>query len=120
GDIARVADTAIGDQRHVGALQRGGDAGDGGDLRHADAGDGAGGADRAGADADLAAVGAGRDQRVGGGAGGDVAADHVDVRVVFLDPLDALEHVAAVGVGGVHHQHVDAGFGQGGDAVIGV
>ena len=54
---------------------------DRGDLRHADPGDDAGRADRAGPDADLDAVRAGVDQRLGAGAGGDVAADDVDVRV---------------------------------------
>ena len=60
------------------ALQRGGDVVDRRDLRHADAGDDARGADRAGTDADLHGVGAGLDQRQRGLAGGDVAADHVD------------------------------------------
>ena len=46
---------------------------DGGDLRHADAGNDTGGADGAGADADLDAVRAGLDQGLGGFGGGDVA-----------------------------------------------
>src|SRR5581483_8964309 len=58
GDVAGVAHAAIGDERHASALERLGDVLDGGDLRYADAGDDARGADRARADADLDAVGA--------------------------------------------------------------
>ena len=61
-------------------LQRFRDVLDGGDLRHADTGDDAGGADRTGADADLDRVGAVIDQRAGGIRRGDVAADHLDLR----------------------------------------
>ena len=50
---------------------------DGGDLRHADAGDDAGGADGAGTDADLDGVGAGVDEVAGAFGGGDVAGDDV-------------------------------------------
>src|SRR5882672_3568542 len=57
-DIARIADAAIGDERHARARQRFGDVLDSGDLRHADAGDDARGADRPRPDADLDAVGA--------------------------------------------------------------
>ena len=51
---------------------------DGGHLGHADTGDDAGGADGAGADADLDGVGTGVDERLRARAGGDVAADDVD------------------------------------------
>jgi hypothetical protein len=44
------------------------------------------------------------------GGGGDVAADHVDLREVLLDPGDAVEHALAVPVRGVDDQHVDAGL----------
>ena len=54
---------------------------DGGDLRHADAGHHAGGADGAGADADLDAVGAGLDEGVGAVGGGDVAGDELHVGI---------------------------------------
>ena len=59
--------------------------GDGGDLRHARAGDHAGGADGAGADADLDGVGAGVDQGHGAVVGGDVAGEQVDVGKALLD-----------------------------------
>jgi hypothetical protein len=60
-DVAGVADAAVGDQRDA-VLQRLGHHVDGGDLRHADAGDDARGADRARADADLDRVRAGFQQ----------------------------------------------------------
>ena len=53
---------------------------DRGELRHADAGDDARGADRARADADLDRVGAGIDQRLGALGGGDVAGDDLHAR----------------------------------------
>ena len=83
---------------------------DGGDLRHADAGDDAGGADRARADADLDGVGAGVDERLRALAGRDVAADDVDVRErrVGLEPADDVEHARGVAVRGVDDEHVDA------------
>ena len=58
-------------------VARGGRGGfdDRGELRHADAGDDARGADRAGADADLDRVGAGVDQRPRAVVGGDIAGD---------------------------------------------
>jgi hypothetical protein len=60
-------------------LQRRGHVVDGHDLRHAHARHDAGGADGARADADLDGVRAGLDQRQRRRAGGDVAADHVDL-----------------------------------------
>jgi len=82
-------------------------------------GDDARGADRARTDADLDAVSAGIDQRAGSVGGGDVAADHVDVREGALDPADAFEHALRVAVRGVDDDDVNAGFGQRGGAVFG-
>src|SRR5471032_37928 len=117
-DVARVADAAVGDARHAGAFERLGDVGDRGDLRHADAGDDAGGADRARTDADLDRVRAVFDQRLGGGRRGDVAADHVDLRELGLDPFHAVEDALRMAVGRVDHQHVDAGGDQQLDAFL--
>jgi hypothetical protein len=119
GDVAGIADAAVGDQRHARALQRSGHAVDRHDLRHADTGDDARGADRAWANADLDAVGAAFHQRQCRRAGGDVAADHVHTGVVLLDPTHALDHAGAVAVGGVDHQHVDAGARQQFDTLFG-
>ena len=112
GDIAGVADAAIGDHRHVGRGQRGRHVVDRGDLRHADTGDDARGADRTGADADLDAVGTRVDQCAGRIGRGDVAADHVQMRKGALDPAYAVEHALRMAVRGIDDDHVHAGFGQ--------
>src|SRR3989344_2482097 len=118
GDVAGIADPAAGDDLHVRALERLGGIGDGRQLRHADAGDHARGADRPGADAALEGIGAGVLERPGRVAGGDVAADDLHERVQPLDPLDALEHALRVSVGGVDHDHVDLGRHQLFDALF--
>ncbi len=55
------------------------DIGDGADLRHADTGDDARGADGARADADLHRIRAGLHQIARGFGGDDVAADHLQL-----------------------------------------
>ena len=70
---------------------------DGGELRHADAGDDARGADRARPDADLDRVGAGIDQRLGAFARRDVAGDDCTALDSFLTRVDALQHAARNG-----------------------
>ena len=70
---------------------------DRGELRHADAGDDAGGADRARADADLDRVRAGIDQRLR--AVGVATLPAIDLRGVGqpLDALDGVQHAARSG-----------------------
>jgi hypothetical protein len=63
GDVAGELDAAVGDDGNVLRLRGFDRRHDGGQLRHADAGDDAGGADRARADADLDGIRAGIDQR---------------------------------------------------------
>ena len=77
-------------------------------LRHADAGDDAGGADRAGADADLDRVGARVDQRLRALARGDVAGDDRDLVGRALDAAHLLEHVLGMAVRGVDDEAIDA------------
>ncbi len=120
GEIAGVTDAAVGDERHTGALERLGHVGHGGDLGHAHAGHHAGGADGAGADAHLHRVGAGGHQVAGRLAGGDVAADDLQVGKLLLDPGHAVQHALGMAVGGVHHQYVDAGLHQRPHPVLGV
>ena len=51
-------------------------------------------------------------QSAGSGAGSDVAADHLQVGVVLLDPCHTVEHAFAVAVSRVDDDHVHAGFNE--------
>src|SRR5574343_1776800 len=119
GDIAGVADAAVGDHRHARTLQGIGNVLDGGDLRYAHASDDTRRTDGAGADTDLDAVRTAIDQCPCGVGGGDVAADHFDLREVLLDPLDAVEHALRVAVRRIDDHHIDTGLGQQFDAFLG-
>ena len=103
---------AIGDGGDTVFAAFGGGFHDGGELRHADAGDDAGGADAARANADFHRVRPGTDEGGGAFGGGDVAGDDLDGVGEFLDALDRGEHAGGVAVGGVHHDDVDIGVDQ--------
>lgn len=92
GQVTGETDAAVGDQRYASAFKGSGNIGDGADLRHAHTGDDPRGADRARADTDLDRVSARFGQGLGRCAGGDVAADHLYVREVLLDPAHAVDH----------------------------
>jgi hypothetical protein len=110
-DVAAEADAPVGDHRHALGADRADHRLDRGQLRHADAGDHAGGADRARADAHLDPVDARGDKLLGGARGGHVAGHHVD-RQPLLQLAHGLQDVRGVPVGGVDHQHVDARLDQ--------
>ena len=117
-DITGILDAAIGDD---GDIILGGGAGgliDGGDLRHADARHYTGGADGAGPDADLDAVGARFNEGLGTGGGGNVAGDEGDIGVKALDAGNRLEDVLAVAVGAVQRQYIHLGRYKGGGALL--
>ena len=116
-DVAGELHAAVGDDGHAVLGGHPGGVIDGGDLGYADAGHHAGGADGAGADAHLHAVGARLDEGAGALGGGHVAGDQLHVGVEGLDALDGLQHVLGVAVGGVQAQHVHAGLHQGGHPV---
>ena len=97
GEVARIFDAAVGDDRHAGRAPGLGRFQDGGELRHADAGDDAGGADRARPDADLDRVRAGVDQRLRALARRHIAGDDRDLVGRALDAADLLEHRLANG-----------------------
>ncbi len=82
------------------------------DLRHADTGHHARGADGTRADTDLDAVRTVIDQCLGRSCSGDVAADHIHLREILLDPLHAAQHALRMAVRGVHHDHVHARLDQ--------
>ena len=51
-------------------------------------------------------------QSAGCGAGGDVAADHLQVGIVLLNPCHAVKHALAVAVSRVDDNYVHAGFNE--------
>ena len=79
-------------------------------LRNSDAGHHPGSANRARADSDLDAVGAGIDQGLRPGVGGHIAADDVDLgrSGVGLQPPHHLQHALGVAMRGIDYQQVDA------------
>ena len=83
-----------------------------GELRHADAGDDARGADGARADADLHRVGAGLDQRRAPSAVATLPATTCTALDRRLMRSIAREHAAGMAVRGVDHHDVDLGFDQ--------
>ena len=62
--------------------------------------------------ADFHAVRAVFYQRQCGFGGSDIATDHVNVRVVFFDPFDAIENALRMTVCGVNDDDVHAGLSQ--------
>ena len=111
GDVARVLQAAVGDDRHAGLAGGERRLVDGGDLGHAHAGDDAGGADRAGADADLDGVGAGVDERLRRRERVATLPPMTSTsakRRVGLEAADHVEHAGALAVGGVDDEDVDA------------
>ena len=112
GNVAGVADAAITDQGYTRAFQGFGHVGNRRNLRYADTRDDARGTDGARANADFHAVRAVFYQRQCGFGGSDIATDHVNVRVVFFDPFDAIENALRMTVCGVNDDDVHAGLSQ--------
>ena len=118
-DVAGVADAAVRDERHVGLGEASRHVGDRRDLRHADAGDDAGRADRARADADLDAVGAVIDQRLGAAAVATLPPITWVLGKLRLTHRTRFKHVLRVAVRGIHHDHVRAGLDHRRGALLG-
>src|SRR6266567_4954192 len=97
-DVARIANAAVGDERYVETGHAPQRIEDRRDLRHADAGNDARGADRAGADPDLDGVGAAVHQRAGAVGGGDIAADNLYPRKFPLRPAHAIQDTLGMAV----------------------
>ena len=112
GDVAAVANAAIGNQRDARPLQRFSHAVNGGDLGHAHTGNDAGGANRARPNADLDRVCTRIGQSQGSGACGNVAAHHINLGVVLFDPAHPFDHALAVAMRGVDHDHIHASVDQ--------
>ena len=92
GDVAGETDAAVCDTRYAGTFKRFGDVGNGGNLRNTDTGDDTGGADGTRADTDLDGVRAVIKQCACRCGRSDIAADDFDIRIVRLDPFDAVQH----------------------------
>ena len=112
GNVAAVANAAIGNQGNPRTLECGGHVVDGHDLGHAYASHNTGGANAARANAHFDAIGACLHQCQCRSTCGDVAANYVNIRVIFLDPTHTIKHTLAVAVGSVNHDGVNAGTHQ--------
>ena len=113
GQITRETDTTVGDQRDVRIGQGRRYVGHGRDLRHADARHDPRGADRARADADLDRINPGVHQRTSALGRAYVAADDLELRVMFLELSDGLQHARGMPMGRVDHDHVNTCLHQG-------
>src|SRR5690606_28656261 len=108
GDVARVADAAVGPHVLAVPARLGGALQHGGELRPADAGHHAGGAHGAGADTDLDDVRARLDQVAHTGRGDDVARGDRHLRVEVAHQLQRVDHRLLVAVRGVDDEGVHA------------
>ena len=111
-DVAAGAHAAVGDGRNIAFPAGGGAFQHGGELRHADPGHHARGADAARPDADLHRVGAGLDQCQRALGRGDVAGDHLHRVRLLLDRRHRVQHALGMAVRGIHHDHVHLGCDQ--------
>src|SRR5690554_4906284 len=112
GDVARETDTAICNQRHAAVLQRIRNIGNRRDLGHTNAGHNTGGTDGARANTNLHRIGTGISQGQCCCTGGDVAANHLKIRVVLLYPANSLNHAFGVAVSSINYDDVDTRLSQ--------
>jgi len=120
GEVPRVLDAAVGDERDAVLLGDPGALGDRRDLRHPDPRHHAGGADGTRPDADLDGVDAGLDERLRGVRGGDVAGHQLEPGKGRLDARDRLQHPLGVAVRRVDDDHVHARLHERVDARVDV
>ncbi len=114
-DVAGFGDAAVGEEFDV--LLFGGRASnvEGGELGDADAGDDAGGADGAGALADLDGIGTAVGEEGDAGGAGDVAGDDGEIGEGGADEFDHVADPGGVAVGGGDGDGVDGFFDEGAD-----
>ena len=110
--IAGKAYAAIGNDRHVRFLRRIRRFRDGGNLGNANASDHAGGANAAGADANLHRIHAGIKECARSLRRCHIAAHHRHVRIFLLDPANAIQHALGMAVGGIDDDDVHARLHQ--------
>src|SRR5580704_648754 len=115
GNVAGIANSTIADDRNARAFERLGHAGNGADLRDADTGDDPRSANGARADAHFDRISPMLDQIERSLGSHDIAADHLNVRILRFYPRYRLQHAAGMTVRSVHDHDVDSGFAQRGD-----
>ncbi len=112
GEIAGITRAAVGDHRDIALLRRFDRFEQRGELRHADPGHDARGADRPRPDADFDRVGAGIDQRLGAIRRRHVAGDDLHRIRLPLDAAHGVEHELGMAMRGVDHDQIGAGIDQ--------
>lgn len=111
-DVADVLDTTVGDAGNAEASGEAADGVDGSSLGPADGHDLLGNAGRARAHTDTEAVNTSLNEGSGLLAGNDVSANDVDAGELVLDPLDHINLVHGVTLGGVEDDDVEAGIDE--------
>ena len=119
GDVAGVLQAAVCDDRHAKGPRHLRHLVDGGDLRDADPRHDPRGADRPGSHADLDGIRARSSEGRSRLTSGDVAPDHVHVRVP-LEPGDGLQNPRRMAVRGVDDHEIHTGLNQGQRPLVGV
>src|SRR5690554_285821 len=120
GQITGEADAAVSNHRYTGALQCGGDIGNRRNLWHPDTCDNACCADGTWTNTDLDRIRTSLDQIQSCFAGGNIAANHLHLREVFLDPADTVDYAPGVAMGSIHYHHVHTNGSQGTNTLFGV
>lgn len=111
-NVANVLDTTIGNARNTEAGSKAADSVDGSSLRTADGHDLLGNAGRARAHTNTQTINTGSDKSGRLLAGDDVSANHVQVGVSGLDPLDHLNLVHAVALRAVKDNNIQTSINQ--------
>ena len=115
--IARIAESAVGNEGHTGAFESACHVVDCGELRHADAGHHACGANRSRTNAHFYRVGTGVNEHFGCFARGDIPHHDVDVGIFGLGFFELLHYSLRMSVCRVDHNGIDAGIDEGFNAL---
>mmetsp|Transcript_5782 Transcript_5782/g.23895 ORF Transcript_5782/g.23895 Transcript_5782/m.23895 type:complete len:547 (-) Transcript_5782:55-1695(-) len=108
GDVARVLDASVGDDGNAKLCREVGTLVDRGRLAAAHRAHLLRGADGAGTHADAETIGSGLEEPLRLDLGHDVAANDVELGEVVLEPLDHLNLVDGVTLGGVENDHIQS------------
>ena len=117
GHVSGILDAAVRDDRNTVLLRNRIGIHDSCNLRNADTGNHAGGADGAGADAHLHRIRSCFNQSSRTLSGGNVSGDHLQIREFLLDHAQAAQHVLGMSVRGIQNHHVHLRIHQSAHAV---